>query len=336
MSSAPRSEPLRAAVVGCGAIGGEIDEARPGQDPVTHAGSYAAHPGFVLAACVEPDPARRSGFAAHWKVGHAFADLESLLAAGPDIDVVSLCSPTDHHAEALERLLASPVKAVFAEKPLTGDPAIGRRLVEAYAAAGKPLLVNFTRRWNRTFMRLKEEIARGEWGRPLSAVGVYTKGIRHNGGHLVDLLAYFLGPLSPVAVTGARLDHWSDDPTVDALLLSAEGTPVHLCGGDARAYSTFELTLLLERGAMAIESGGLVLRTRRTAPNPFVPGQADLAPGGTAETEWRTQFLAALDDLAHAVATGAEPVSSGHSALTAQILCSTLAEMAPIPKEATP
>src|ERR1051325_6427630 len=75
----------RAAIVGCGDIAGGYDERSTDSSGVfTHAGAYrrlADH--ALLAACAEPDSARRAAFQRAWSVPEAFDGLDALLAAGP-------------------------------------------------------------------------------------------------------------------------------------------------------------------------------------------------------------------------------------------------------------
>ncbi|MEK9725446.1 MAG: Gfo/Idh/MocA family oxidoreductase, partial [Rhodospirillaceae bacterium] len=229
-------EPLRVLIVGCGDIAGGYDEKNDDRAVRTHAGAYARDGRFAVAACIDPDAARRAAFMAHWGVPEGFADLEACRAAGGAYDVASVCVPTAHHGAALETLLEMPLKAVLAEKPLTGDLENSRAVVAAYAAAGRPLAVNFLRRFDAEIQRLKAEIAAGEWGAVQAASALYAKGLVNCGSHAVDLLQYLIGPLAPEAVTDVIDDHTPADPTVSARLRTTAGAPVDLVGVDSRGY----------------------------------------------------------------------------------------------------
>jgi predicted dehydrogenase len=327
MSSAQRFEPkLRAMVIGCGRIGGLNDESREGESPITHAGSFATHPGFDLVACIEPDDARRATFMRRWTVQHGFCDLASFCASGIDVDVVSLCTPSDTHDDYLRTLLDSPMKLMFCEKPLTTKLDTSREIAAAYIDADRPLAVNYTRRWNQTLRALRDEIASGKWGHLISGSGFYTKGILNNGSHLVDLLLYLFGKVDVVATTGIRIDDDADDPTLDAVLRTANGAAIHIVGGDARAFYMFELTMVMEYGVIALEAAGSVLRTRRRITSPL--GEAELGSSSVVETEWRRQFLCALDNIHDAVTRGAPLLSDASSAVAAQTICADLKKRA--------
>lgn len=315
---------LRALIVGCGRIAGGDDWADSAGTPITHAGSYVAHPGFELVACIEPDAARRAEFMKRWDVPHGFASLADFAASGVAADVVSICTPTAQHASLLRELLALPVKLVFCEKPLTADIEEGYAVAADYARARRPIAVNYTRRWNPTVIALHDEISSGAWGRLITGVGFYTKGILNNGGHLVDLLRFLFGEMEVVGVTGRRFDAAADDPTVDAVLKTDGGAPVHLVGADARAFYMFELTLVFERGAVSLENTGANLRVRRAVSMQGGGDERALGEPVVSETAWRAQFLAALDGIHATVTSGAALASSAETALAAQAICADL------------
>jgi len=172
----------------------------------------------------------------HWRVPHGFSDLEAFAASNIAVDVGSLCTPSGTHPALLRRMLALPMRLVFCEKPLSIGPDAGRAIAADYTHARRPLAVNYTRRWNRTFVGLRDDIAAARWGQLLSATGMYSKGVLNNGSHMIDLMRFLVGELEPVAVAGRRVDWSADDPTVDAVLRTAAGAAVHLAAGDARRW----------------------------------------------------------------------------------------------------
>lgn len=313
--------PLRAAIIGCGQIAGGFDEGRTGDAVLTHAGAYSRHPGFALVACVEPEAERRNAFMKTWSVPASFASLEECLASGTRIDVASVCTPTSRHAADLRLLLDSPVRAVFCEKPLCDDVVAAATIVESLARAGKKLAVAHNRRWDERLARLRQDIADGRWGRLRSAVGVYNKGVLNNGSHMVDLIQFLIGPLMLKTVTGWRIDHGPDDPTVDAVLSAPDGTIVHLVGADSRDYAVFELQILAENGSIEIEQSGFTLRLRHAIKSPRFAGYRELERGSWEPTGLETALYRAVDNIHAALCHDAILISNGASALSAQKLC---------------
>ncbi|MCW8861726.1 MAG: Gfo/Idh/MocA family oxidoreductase [Rhodospirillales bacterium] len=325
MSATAPSEPLRVLIVGCGAIAGGLDEGGAGVNAVlSHAGAYKAHPGFDVVGCVEPADGRRQAFMDAWGVRDGSAALADMEGA---YDLVSVCTPTETHAEVLETILGWPIRAVFCEKPLSGDFEMSRAIADAYARTGCSLAVNFTRRWDPEMKALRRRIAAGEWGAVQAVVGTYTKGVLTNGCHMVDLLQFLIGPVRAESVHRKRDDLGRHDPTVDALLSFEDGSPVHLVGLDSRRFFSFELDLILEAGRITIEDSGFRLRERRAGPSEYFAGYRALDSG-----RWRTggygaAFPAAIDNLYRHLTEGATIESTAETALTAEAVCRDLAAM---------
>lgn len=322
------SEPLPVLMVGCGAIAGGYDADAADSFVRTHSGAYLRDGRFRIAACIEPDATKRRAFMARWGVAKGYASLDECAADGAAFAVASVCAPTAAHEAILDRLLTMPVKVVFAEKPLTADIASARRIVATYGAAKRLLAVNHLRRWDPAMARLRDELASGQWGLLQSAVGHYAKGALNCGSHLIDLFRFLVGPLTPEAVFGSRDDFTPDDPTVDAILRTAQGAPVYLIGTDARAFFDFELELTADEGRIAIEEQGMAVRRRPAGPSRVFAGYTALDRGEWQETGLGGALSVAVANLHGAVTAGEALASDGASALAAQETCATLIAMA--------
>ena len=319
--------PLRVLLVGCGNIAGGFDEARPpGSWPLTHAGAYARHGGFQLAACVEPDAARRKVFMARWAVEQGFADLGNITDAAA-FDVVSICSPTAFHRAHLEQVLRLGPRLVFCEKPVTLTAAATLEWVNAFERAGIALAVNHTRRWAPDIVRLKADLAGGRYGAVRSVVGHYNKGILNNGSHMLDLCSDLVGPLRPLWAGAAVADFWPDDPTIAAMLETQAGVPVSLVPAHAADYALFELEIVTERGMLVMEQAGLAWRWREAAASRQFAGYRSLADDVRTEGEYEQAMAAAAANIHGCLDHGAPLASTGRSAWEAQRLCETIRQM---------
>lgn len=317
---------LRVLIVGCGNIAGGFDEGRPEDRPRTHAGAYRSHGGFEIAGCVEPDGEVRAAFMTHWEVATGAASIDEWRG---EADLMSICSPTAVHEANLQSALALKPRLIFCEKPLTPSVEASEAVVASCDAAGVLLAVNHTRRWAPDVVRLRDELAAGEWGALRSVTGFYSKGVLNNGTHMVDLLRYLLGgKLSLVAASSGTVDHWPDDPSVSALLETEAGVPVHLVAGHSGDYSRFELELQLEGGVVAMEEGGFRWRVRRPIDSPHFEGYSTLSVGETVSGSYREAMAAAVDNIYEALTSSAPLASTGRTALEAQRLCAAIAEAA--------
>lgn len=308
-------------VIGCGNIAGGFDEQRAQElPPVTHAGGFSRHPRCFVRACVEPDEGRRLAFSNRWGVPLCFASVSEAVAHGP-FDIVSICSPTALHPEHLAAALSCSPRLVFCEKPLAPTLGQAQSMVQACQAAGVRLAVNHSRRWAPDVRRIAHDLRAGRWGCVRSVVGIYNKGILNNGSHLIDLLHMLVGPMRLLCAGAPVHDHFSDDPSVPAMLISDDSVPVHLSISHAHDCSWFELQIVTERGLVAMEDGGLSWRMRGIEVSQDFKGYRTLGGDERLPGQYLQCIANAVDDLVDSLETGREPACSGDIALQAQALC---------------
>jgi myo-inositol 2-dehydrogenase / D-chiro-inositol 1-dehydrogenase len=125
-----------------------------------HGGNIAAHPRATLAAVADADAA-----AAHALAKATDTDVATVDATinAPDIDAVFICTPTDTHADLIERA-ARAGKAVFCEKPIDLDATRVRSCLDVVRNSGAKLMVGFNRRFDPSFAAIRRRIATGEIG----------------------------------------------------------------------------------------------------------------------------------------------------------------------------
>ena len=123
-----------------------------------HGRNVAASAQARLVALADPD-AKAAGKLA--SATHAdIRDADKIVTAD-DIDALIICTPTDTHAELIERGVSGG-KAVFCEKPVDLDSRRIRRLLETIGSA--PLMIGFNRRFDPNFASLKARLAAGAVG----------------------------------------------------------------------------------------------------------------------------------------------------------------------------
>jgi predicted dehydrogenase len=311
-------------IIGCGNIAGGFDTLRAGSEPaLTHAGAYERHGGFQVAACVEPDAARRLAFMQRWSVPQGYASLEEVRASclPGSFDVISVCSPTGAHAQQVRAALHLAPRLVFCEKPLAPALHEAQAIVQDCSDADVPLAVNHSRRWAPDVQRLARELQAGTWGAVRQATGTYNKGVLNNGSHLVDLLHLLLGPLRLLHAGSPSADHNPADPSVPAVLEAAGGVPVHLCTAHAADYALFELQIVTARAVITMEDGGLRWRVRRVTDSPVFSGYRGLDAGTVVSGQYLDSMQRAVSNLHDHLEHGVPLACTGSVALQAQRLC---------------
>jgi myo-inositol 2-dehydrogenase/D-chiro-inositol 1-dehydrogenase len=113
-----------------------------------------------LVAVADAVPAAAEALAAQY--GIETRSIEAIEAAG-DIDAVVICTPTDTHADLIERF-ARAGKGIFCEKPVDLSLARVRDCLGVVEETGATLMVGFNRRFDPDFRALKAAIDEGRIG----------------------------------------------------------------------------------------------------------------------------------------------------------------------------
>ena len=326
----------RAAVIGCGLIGSQFSERAMGLGVYSHAEAYHVSPDFDLAAVCDPDASRLDQCARRWKVRGAYTEAADLLARERP-EVVSICSPDPTHYQLALMALDSPgLKALFMEKPLALELGQTPQIVARAEARGVVLAVNYLRRYSPAFQEVRRRIRSGGLGRLQAVGGFYTKGIRHNGTHWLDLARWLVGEVESVQAWDS-LGEAAEDPTVDLRLKFKDGPAGWLQGCRAGAYSVFELDILGEAGRLRLVDAQQVFELQRVGESAFYQGYRTLQPPEMIEARLKDLLLLAVEDLAACLnEEGREPLCSGRDALAALAIAEAAAEAARGGREISP
>ena len=261
-----------------------------------HAAAIGAVEGAVLAAVCDVSLPRAEAFAKKYGC-KAYGDIAAF-AADPDIDAVCVCTPSGYHADNAEILLRHN-KRLLIEKPLAVDLPQANRIIEA--AKGKDLTVGVVSqlRCCPDVRQLKEIVASGALGRPVSVQlsmlyhrdeAYYKASAWHgtlalDGGgalinqgiHGVDLLLWLLGPVKRVWAAKATLRHEIEaEDTLAALLEFESGCLCTLSAATSVAHGQPRiLTVFGTKGsavltedkltALVTEDGGMAIENGETA-----------------------------------------------------------------------
>jgi len=136
-------------------------------------GEVRDHPGFELAACVDPDreALERAGEAHGVPATRRFAGLEEALAEVA-ADAAIVATPADRHVEACELALSRGL-GVLVEKPFALRLAEAVGVVRLAEERGAPLLVGQNLRYTRAHRTVRRLVREGAIGRVGMAVAHY-------------------------------------------------------------------------------------------------------------------------------------------------------------------
>lgn len=319
-----RTTALRAALIGCGEIAGGLDERSSWDTILTHVKAYLDRDDVEVVGVADPDVVRAEAFARKWEIPMVFRTAEELLAETKP-DLVSICSPNEFHAKLLALCLNYPIKAVWCEKPLAEDAEAVRDVIEEFQRRGIPCAVNYQRRWMDQAQLVRARILRGDLGTILHISGYYTKGLRHNGSHTLDLWRYWFGePTSAVAVAAGPKDK-TGDRTVTAQLEFDGKVSACLVGLGLPGYSLWEVDVLGTARRVHFRNNGLDVDWYEVESSSTYRGHKELSTRPLrVQSNLGNVMRRILADLMNAVETRAPLSSDGVSALKTLNLCNDL------------
>lgn len=315
----------KAALIGCGRIGSEFSEDPLIQGVYTHAEAYTISSGTDLVAVCDPDPLKLKKCQERWSVQKAFSEYtEMLRIVRPDI--VSVCTPDGTHYQILSHILKNTeTRAIIAEKPLAMTLPEAAAIVSLAEEKGVVIAVNYFRRYAGNHQRVRELISERELFGSIQAVsGFYSKGILHNGTHMLDLVRYLIGEITLVRGFDSLKEEESDQ-TLDAVLEFESGIHGFLHGCDERSFTIFELDIIGRKGRIRITDSGNRIDSYSVSEDPFYSGYSALSLTRTDQDGFGDVLLHVVDDVVSCLQTGSkQPVCSGRDGLRAVLIASEI------------
>ena len=255
---------VKTAIVGCGNIAGFLDA--PDQENIlTHAHAYAKHPDTQLIAICDPVLEQRRSFVKIWGQDIRHYDSFKKLLASQNIEMVSICSPTPYHFEAMVLALKDKnVKTIICEKPFIHSKEELDELKILMHIHPKKVLLNFMRRYDPSTQRLRLLIQSKELGKVLSFNGRFTKGIYHNGSHMLELIEHLCGDVTSIQST----NHTQiEDDFYGNFLLNCSDIQGVIQNFSGENYAIFELEIILSKGRVIIKDSGHTIEVETVEPS---------------------------------------------------------------------
>lgn len=199
--------------------------------------------------------------------------IDAIEQAG-DIDAVVICTPTDTHADLIERF-ARAGKAIFCEKPVDLDAARVRSCLKGVEETGARLMVGFNRRFDPHFMAVRRAIDEGRIG-TVEMVNITSRDpgpppldyIPRSGGifrdmtiHDFDMARFLLGEevsavsANAAVLVDAKIGELGDYDSANVLLETVSGRQCVISNSRRATYGYDQrIEVLGSRGAIAAEN----------------------------------------------------------------------------------
>lgn len=212
-------------------------------------------------------------------------------------DIASIASITAAHFSHFSTLIQRhDCQMILCEKPVVATKDELSILQMLIKNSKKKILINLIRRYNPAFISLANRIQKGEFGNNLGFQGVCTKGLLHNGSHLLAVLSHFLGTITAIKPFSAT--HCNGDVCGEfgISLDKGDGTVSVLRSPD---YSLFEITLWFETGVIKMLEGGEKIEIYTKVPSPLYKGYFALESKESILTNLSRYALDSVEFLIH-------------------------------------
>ncbi|RCS23737.1 inositol 2-dehydrogenase [Phyllobacterium salinisoli] len=297
-----------------------------------HGRNIAASKRAVLVAIADPMPGAAESLAE--ATGASVRTLDEILAAG-DIDAVLIATPTDTHADFIDRA-AKAGKAVLCEKPVDLSSARIEETLKAVEKAGVPLMIGFNRRFDPNFAALQARVAEGAVG-TVELITILSRDpapppvsyIKHSGGlfrdmmiHDFDMARFLLGEeVVEVHSVGSSLvdpaiGEAGDVDTAAVLLKTASGKICQISNSRRATYG-YDQRIEVHGSEGMISAGNVHETTVRLAGKNGVT--ADPVQNFFLE-RYAAAYAREIEAFIDAIAEGRQPRPNGRDGLEAQRL----------------
>lgn len=297
-----------------------------------HARAVSGNPEARLVAVADAMPAAAEALAVQY--GITVRSIEAIEAAD-DVDAVVICTPTDTHADLIERF-ARAGKAVFCEKPIDLSVARVAECLKVVTDAKGKLMVGFNRRFDPHFQAVRAAIDAGRIG-TVEMVNITSRDpgappvayIERSGGifrdmtiHDFDMARWLLGE-EPVAVTAhaavltdPAIGKAGDYDSVNVLLETASGKQAAITNSRRATYGYDQrIEILGSEGMVSAENQRAVSIEIANGSGFTRPPLLDFFM-----TRYTEAYAAEIAAFIAAIASGTEPTPSGRDGLLALVL----------------
>ena len=311
---------LNVALLGAGRIG------------KVHAKAVEATSGARLVAVADAMPEAASSLA-----GAYGAEVRSIdqIEASPDVAAVIICTPTDTHADLIERF-ARAGKAIFCEKPVDLSVQRVRECLKVVEDTGAILMLGFNRRFDPHFRAVKAEIDAGRIG-AVEMVQITSRDpgapppsyIQSSGGifrdmtiHDFDMARFLLGEevetvqASASALVDPEIGRLGDFDSASIILTTASGRQCTISNSRRATYGYDQrIEVLGSLGSVSAENQRPVSIEVATAEGYTRPPLHDFFM-----TRYTEAYAAEISAFVESVEDGAVPSPSGQDGLKALLL----------------
>ena len=329
-----KKDKFKVGIIGCGRVASLLEHDRLRGHPCTHAGAYAAVDETRIVAGCDINEDRLQIFGEEWGVKALYEDYRQMLEC-EELDIVSICTWGDTHAEITIAAAEAGVAGIICEKPIALSLIEADRMIEAVERCNTRLVINHERRWSSNYHKAKELIQDGAigelrlinanvigggqgyfWTNETSPLILESYTIVRDGTHLMDMLTFLSG--EPDWVIGlVDMEIYQEGLFVPdiahGIIHFKNGHIASVEASGGRDYFNFELDIQGSNGRILIGNEALAMWEADVSPR--YEGFRELAQRPfPAPSKQKNIFIGGVQDVICCIKKGKESISSGHEA----------------------
>jgi predicted dehydrogenase len=178
------------------------------------------------------------------------------------IDCFNICTPTDTHVELITKGINTNIPLIICEKPISNNQNDLFYLLNLYKKNPTKILVNYIRRFQPAYIRLKSFITTIKKNEQISNIIIrYQKGFLNNCSHALDIIEFITSSkieLKSIVIGNKNYDYFNNDPTISLLAFWGEAK-VQICGLTNINYPVFELEIYYNNYKIIIKDSGNII-----------------------------------------------------------------------------
>jgi len=247
---------VSAAIIGCGRIGCSFDDDPKRKIISTHVGAYEANNEIDLIALCDVDESKLQKYGSKYNVKNLYTDPTKMFQE-QELDIVSICTPSNIHHELVKLASNAGVKSIFCEKPMADNVLHAKEIIQVCEKNNTILLVDHQRRFQPLYQKVKKMIDNNKLGKIQQSTFYYTAGIENTGSHMIDILRFFFGDIKWISgIMSESNSNKENDPNMDGIFKFNNGTFGTIQSLDSSEYLIFEHDILGTKGRIKITKNG--------------------------------------------------------------------------------
>lgn len=183
----------RVCIVGCGRMGGTIDEEVQGTPhgalPYSHAAGYTAYERTTIVAGADVVEEKAKYVCDKWDIPKYYLDYQEMITQEKP-DIISIATRPGNHAEITQFAAENGVKGIYCDKPLCASMEEADAMLEVCEKYNIKFNLGTQRRFTPGYLKMREILESGEIGERRSIIS-YTGGSALWGyTHAADLILF--------------------------------------------------------------------------------------------------------------------------------------------------